>query len=29
MGNPEELVTRNGLYTRLWRRQTGGYIGND
>jgi ABC-type multidrug transport system fused ATPase/permease subunit len=29
MGNPEELLKHNGLYARLWRRQTGGYIGND
>src|SRR5690606_9069685 len=25
-GRPEELLARDGLYARLWKRQTGGYI---
>lgn len=25
-GTPEELLENNGLYARLWKRQTGGYI---
>ncbi|KAB1085895.1 ABC transporter ATP-binding protein [Neorhizobium galegae] len=25
-GTPDELLTRDGLYARLWKRQTGGYI---
>ncbi|WP_029619178.1 ABC transporter ATP-binding protein [Pseudorhizobium marinum] len=25
-GKPEELLARDGLYARLWKRQTGGYI---
>ncbi len=28
VGTPDELLTLDGLYARLWRRQTGGYIGN-
>jgi ABC-type multidrug transport system fused ATPase/permease subunit len=29
MGTPDELLAMDGLYARLWKRQTGGYIGND
>jgi ABC-type multidrug transport system fused ATPase/permease subunit len=29
MGTPDELLAMGGLYARLWKRQTGGYIGND
>jgi ATP-binding cassette subfamily B multidrug efflux pump len=25
-GTPDQLLTRDGLYARLWKRQTGGYI---
>ncbi len=28
-GTPDELLALDGLYARLWKRQTGGYIGND
>lgn len=25
-GNPDELVSQDGLFARLWKRQTGGFI---
>jgi ATP-binding cassette subfamily B protein/ATP-binding cassette subfamily B multidrug efflux pump len=25
-GTPDQLLTRDGLYARLWKRQIGGYI---
>ena len=28
-GTPAELLALDGLYARLWKRQTGGYIGNN
>ncbi|MFB9951251.1 ABC transporter ATP-binding protein [Rhizobium puerariae] len=28
-GTPDQLAARDGLYARLWRRQTGGYIAAD
>ncbi|MGI2031484.1 ABC transporter ATP-binding protein [Rhizobium panacihumi] len=28
-GTPDDLLMLDGLYARLWKRQTGGYIGND
>jgi ATP-binding cassette, subfamily B, multidrug efflux pump len=29
MGTPDELLALDGLYARLWKRQTGGYIANE
>ncbi len=28
-GRPEELAEQNGLFARLWKRQTGGFIPED
>jgi ATP-binding cassette subfamily B protein/ATP-binding cassette subfamily B multidrug efflux pump len=28
-GTPDELVERDGLFARLWKRQTGGFIPED
>jgi ATP-binding cassette, subfamily B, multidrug efflux pump len=28
-GTPDELLALDGIYARLWKRQTGGYLGND
>lgn len=29
MGTHDELLAKNGVYARLWARQTGGYLGDD
>jgi ATP-binding cassette subfamily B protein len=29
MGSHDELLSKNGLYTRYWSRQSGGFIGAD
>ena len=28
-GSHAELLAKNGIYARLWSRQTGGYLGQD
>ena len=28
MGSHDELIAYNGLYARLWRHQTGGFVGH-
>ena len=28
-GSHEELLSKNGLYAKLWQRQSGGFLGQD